>query len=110
MALDPKFEVIGKIPTTNNRPEVILGRGISNIGPWFMDENGTVGHNCLHVVLNNDEEPPWYGRIYDGYDPCKGLFRKFCMACGVTCPDEVTEFAKLQRFGQRYSKAAERKL
>ena len=102
-----KFESVNKIPT-GERMEVRLGLGRSNLGSWWMDGEGTIGHNCLHQ-LDGGTNPAWFSRVANGYDPVGGCFRAYCMTCGTDAPEEVFQFASLKRFGKIYKKAMERK-
>ena len=102
---DNKFEVVGK-PPVGDRIEIILGRKKVNLGAWWMDNEGTVGHDCLHHL--NGGKAFWYSRVARGYDPVNGCFRSYCMSCGADAPEEVFNFANLRKFGETYKDAMKR--
>lgn len=104
---DDKFEALNKIPT-GERIEIQLGRKRSNLGAWWLDAEGTIGHDCLHQ-MDLGKFPAWFSRVARGYDPVQGCFRSYCMTCGTDAPEEVFEFADLRKFGKGLKQSVERK-
>jgi hypothetical protein len=78
----------------------------TNLGAWWLDSEGTIGHDCLHHV--DGTSPIWFSRVARGFDPIQGCFRAYCMTCGIDAPEEVFEFADLRKFGTKYAKALEK--
>ena len=86
---------------TGDRIEVYLKAKRSNLGAWWLDQDGTVGHDCLHQ-MDCGTSPAWLSKVARGYDPVHGCFRNYCMTCGADAPEEVFEFAQLTKFGTKW--------
>lgn len=100
-----EFTVTGRLPR-GERIEVRLKRKRSNLGAWWLDEEGTVGHNCLHEFDCN-AFPAWFSKVARGFDPVQGTFRAYCLSCGVDVPQQVFIFADLRRLGSQLTEVME---
>jgi hypothetical protein len=73
---------------------------------WWMDEEGTIGHDCKKWLndnamkgynSNNRLDTIYIGRTMKGYNPIKGVFGRVCVNCGEDAPDWLEQHSMLRR-------------
>lgn len=78
------------------RKHIILGKKRSRLEDWWIDDEGSIGHDC-NFKINQGMEPLFFGKTFNGWNPIVGRFLRTCTNCGEEAPKELEIHSKLRR-------------